>query len=535
MEFILFILLIIFFVLYIKTNKKLKLFTLLHQQESDKTDILTNEINDFLNEEEKQIKILEDISIEKDKLSKEVNSLSKFRDVRDADIEASKLREQGLEYLENKKQEAKNVKANILIEIKEIKQDALEYSKNKKEKADKDISHSHLIAKELINKAELRAQDIAGEALEAKRNADQYADTAKAMKNIIKGYGNEYIKPTFSLLDELAEEFSHKDAGLELKKAREISKLLIKDNRAAECGYVENYRRTTAITFVIDAFNGKVDSILSRVKSDNFGTLEQQIKDSFRIVQNNGKAFKDATVTVEYLEARLEELKWAVCVQELKLEEREEQKKIKEAIREEEKARREYEKAIKQAEKEEKLLNDALNKARKEVEEASSDEREKFAAKLAELENKLKDVENNNQRAISMAQQTRKGHVYIISNVGSFGEDVYKIGLTRRLEPLDRVKELGDASVPFAFDVHAMILSDDAPTLEKELHNRFNQVRVNKINKRKEFFNLNIETIKDELIKHGVEAKWTMKAEAKEYRESIALCKQNLLQEVSAN
>ncbi len=86
-----------------------------------------------------------------------------------------------------------------------------------------------------------------------------------------------------------------------------------------------------------------------------------------------------------------------------------------------------------------------------------------------------------------MAQQTRSGHVYIISNIGSFGEDVYKIGMTRRLEPLDRVRELGDASVPFSFDVHAMIYSDDAPSLENHLHKVFNENRSIKLTHEKSF------------------------------------------------
>ena len=119
-----------------------------------------------------------------------------------------------------------------------------------------------------------------------------------------------------------------------------------------------------------------------------------------------------------------------------------------------------------------------------------------------------------------MAQQTRRGHVYIISNIGSFGENVYKIGLTRRLEPLDRVKELGDASVPFPFDVHAMIYSEDAPTLERELHQLFKHHEVNKVNTRKEFFNTSLTEIKEEVERQGYTCHWTIKANAEEYRES---------------
>ena len=123
-----------------------------------------------------------------------------------------------------------------------------------------------------------------------------------------------------------------------------------------------------------------------------------------------------------------------------------------------------------------------------------------------------------------MAQQTRSGHVYVISNIGSFGENVFKIGMTRRLEPLDRVKELGDASVPFSFDVHAMIYSDDAPTLEKALHKRFEQESMNKINLRKEFFKAPLSVIRQAVKDQGIsDIHWTMKADAVEYHESLAI------------
>lgn len=122
-----------------------------------------------------------------------------------------------------------------------------------------------------------------------------------------------------------------------------------------------------------------------------------------------------------------------------------------------------------------------------------------------------------------MAQQTRTGNVYIISNIGSFGEDVYKIGMTRRLDPLDRVRELGDASVPFEFDVHAMIYAEDAPALEKQLHKKFLKSQLNKINPRKEFFKLNIHDVRNYIDSIGIACKWTLAAEAKQYRETLKL------------
>ena len=343
------------------------------------------------------------------------------------------------------------------------------------------------------------------------------------MKNIIQGYGNSYLKPTESLLDSLANEFGFDDAGRELILARNISQKMITEGLAATCDYVESYRRKTAIEFILDAFNGKVDSILSRLKKDNYGILEQKIRDAYATVNYLGQAFRNARITEEYLSARLIELKWGVAVMALKEKAKEEQRRIKEQMREEERARREYERAIKDAAKDEETLRKAMEKARSEIAKANDLQKAKYEAKLLELEQKLQEAEARSQRAMSMAQQTRSGHVYIISNIGSFGEDVYKIGMTRRLEPLDRVRELGDASVPFPFDVHAMIFSDDAPTLESELHRLFARNQLNKVNPRKEFFRVNISDIKNVIDKKNKNVSWTLTAQAAQYRESLAI------------
>lgn len=402
-------------------------------------------------------------------------------------------------------------------------------------KADELISNANDNAMKIIADAEIRAKEIAGSAYEAKEFAETYQAVAKSMKNKIEGYGDEWIVPNRSVLDELAENYEFSDAGKELQKARELTKSLIKTSKAASCEYVEPNRRNTAIKFVLDAFNGKVDSTLSKIKHNNYGKLSQEIKDAFELVNFNGSAFRSAKITDIYLQARLNELKWGVAVNEIMLEEREEQRRIKEQLREEEKARREYEKAIKEAEKEEKAIQQAIDKATKELMLAGEEQRIALEQKLAELQVKFEEAEAKNQRAISMAQQTRSGHVYVISNIGSFGENVYKIGMTRRLEPLDRVRELGDASVPFSFDVHAMIYSDDAPSLENHLHKVFNDKQVNKVNSRKEFFNVGIKDIKSTIKEMSIDAHWTMFAEAKEYRESIAIREECEREKLSSN
>ncbi|GAB3915403.1 hypothetical protein GCM10028803_61990 [Larkinella knui] len=125
------------------------------------------------------------------------------------------------------------------------------------------------------------------------------------------------------MLDELADEFGYMQAGMELKKARERTRLMISTRTAATCDYVEAVRSMTAINFVADAFNGKVDTVLTNVKHDNYGTLAQQIKDAYALVNHLGKPFKDARILPEYLQARLEELHWATVAHELKMKERE--------------------------------------------------------------------------------------------------------------------------------------------------------------------------------------------------------------------
>lgn len=378
-------------------------------------------------------------------------------------------------------------------------------------------------ARLLLDDAHKKAEAIGGNAYLALREKDGLEQAVKAIRNVIDGYGDRYVVPTRSVLDELAADFSHLEAGQRLTIAREHSRRMVEENHAATCDYSEAKRKETAVRFVVDAFNGRVDGILSRTKHDNMGTLEQEIRDAFSLVNLNGEAFRNARILEAYRDARIDELKWAVTAQELRLREREEQRRIQEEIREEEKARKEAERVIKETQREEAMLRAALEKARAEVESSSADEKARHQQELDALAAKLIEAETRNQRAKSMAEQTRAGTVYIISNIGSFGEGMLKIGMTRRLEPMDRIWELGDASVPFDFDVHAMIRTDDAPALERELHLRFDGHRVNRVNLRKEFFYVSVHELRAFVTEKELQASFTMAAEAREYRESLAL------------
>ena len=196
--------------------------------------------------------------------------------------------------------------------------------------------------------------------------------------------------------------------------------------------------------------------------------------------------------------------------------EREEQIRIKAQIREEQAREREIERELAQLDRERAAIKAALDKA-------LADTNDRHSSQIQSLEARLADAEARSQRAISQAQLTKAGHVYVISNLGSLGEGVYKIGMTRRLEPLDRIRELGDASVPFPFDIHMMISCDDAPTLENALHRTLHKHRLNKINPRKEFFRTDFDAIRAIVEKHHGEVQYTADTKALEFRQSLSM------------
>lgn len=311
---------------------------------------------------------------------------------------------------------------------------------------------------------------------------------------------------------------------------RNLQKQMLKDKIAAVCKItwkVEGSEKKGEqmvirnIKLLLRAFNGEADAAILKVRWNNVQKMEETIKKAYEAINKMGETTQ-IQIEEKYLNLKLEELYLAYEYQETLYQEREEQKQIREQMREEEKAQRELEKAAQEAEQEELRRQHALDEARKEMEKATGEELSKLADKIAILEQQLKEAQEK-ERAISQAQLTKSGHIYVISNIGSFGEDVYKIGMTRRLEPMDRVRELGDASVPFEFDVHAIIYSENAPELENKLHRYFDDKRVNLVNYKKEFFNISLEEIADAVKELHGDFDFTLIAEAKQYRETLAL------------
>jgi len=245
--------------------------------------------------------------------------------------------------------------------------------------------------------------------------------------------------------------------------------------------------------------------------ANNFTARKQRLQDVIERCRGIGLSVPESeqAALVADLKAEFERLVRVAL-------EREEQARIKAQIREEQKLQREIDREMNQLDRERAAIKAALDKALAEARDEHNEEVERLKARLAEAEEKV-------QRAKSRAQMTKSGYIYIISNVGSFGEGVFKIGMTRRLEPGDRVRELGDASVPFPFDVHMMVSCDDAPKLENALHRALHTTRLNKIKPRKEFFRADIEHIRKIVQENHGEVEYVADAEALQYRQSISM------------
>ena len=384
---------------------------------------------------------------------------------------------------------------------------------------------------ELTENQKIQAKKSENELIELNSKYSNSLETYKKLRKEVSIYESKLDLIEFGVYEPIYDFEKSEDYRTEQKKVIGLQKEMITYETAATCstnwtvdGSEAKGKASTKrnIKLVLRAFNGECNSLIAKVKWNNVNQMKERIKKSFEAINKLGKS-STISISNDYLKLKVKELTLEHEFQLKKQNEREELRAIKEEIREEERAKREFEKAQRDAEKEEKNYQTALEKARKEIEKLTGEKQGKLQEKIEKLELELKEAQERKERAISMAQQTKRGHVYIISNIGSFGENIYKIGMTRRLEPTDRVKELGDASVPFKFDIHAMIYSEEAPILEKELHRKFEEKKVNMLNYRKEFFNVTLDEIEEKITEIGIEAEFRKFPEAIEYRETLAL------------
>lgn len=318
-----------------------------------------------------------------------------------------------------------------------------------------------------------------------------------------------------------------------LDNVRERQKALVKGGEAAtgNLGWEVNGSKTEGrklvndmIKLILRSFNNEVDYCVDNVKFDNIELGEKRIRQSFETCNKLGRVMT-VRLSDDYLNLKLDELRLAYEYQVKKQEEKEEAKRIKEELREQQKLEQEIRAAREKIAKERKHFIAALHDLNLRLEKATNEEdRTLLLAKISETE-AVKVALDDEEKVIDYREHNAKaGYVYIISNIGAFGEGVYKIGMTRRLDPMERIDELGDASVPFWFDVHALVFSENAPALESKLHERFSAGRLNKVNGRKEFFRADITEI-EAVIRANYDAvvEVTHEAPAKQYRESLRI------------
>lgn len=204
---------------------------------------------------------------------------------------------------------------------------------------------------------------------------------------------------------------------------------------------------------------------------------------------------------------------------------KEEQRALREQMKQEEEERKALEAEKKKVEKEESKYANEIQQLKERVQDTADDSQTKILLeRIQQLQEQLSEVQKKKEDIVNL-QNGKAGYVYVISNLGAFGDDVFKVGMTRRLEPMDRIKELSNASVPFSFDVHSFIFSDDAVGLEKMLHQELNDKRVNKINLRKEFFRTSIDELEQLVLKHYPSAEFKKTMLAEQYYQSQSMDK----------
>lgn len=315
-----------------------------------------------------------------------------------------------------------------------------------------------------------------------------------------------------------------------LDVCREKQKQLIKDGKAvtASENWTVNNSRSEGKKMVSDmkklllrSFNNECDYCVDNVKFNNMEVNEKRIEKSFETLNKLGRIM-DARITDAYKNFKYEELYIAFEYQQKKQEEKEAQKRAREELREQQKLEQEIRQAREKIAKEKKHFTQAIKELELKLDGASNEtDRGLITKKLEEVKSQFAELENEEKVIDYREKNAKAGYVYVISNIGAFGENVYKIGMTRRLEPMERIDELGDASVPFPYDVHALIFSDDAPSLEAKLHNNFHKDRLNKLNDRKEFYRADINEI-EKIVKENYNniVDVVKEAPAEQYRES---------------
>jgi len=411
-------------------------------------------------------------------------------------------------------------------------------------RAEKRITEAEATAEALkekyapITSIEDEVSTLRGTATEIQKQTEEmrssYSEKRATLKKLEQQVAIYDEKLSFAELGVYEPHFEFNDANEykeEIKRIRDCQKAMVSAKSSTLCPtdwQVDGSRakgqtminRQTRLT--MRAFNNECEAAIANTRWNKGNAMEKRILNAAKQIDKANESM-NLRISEQYVSLKLDELHATHEYRERLKIEKEERAELARTEREEKKLLAEAAAAEREEERYQKLLNKARS-------EAGVDE-----GRIAELEAALAKAHATSERARAMAEMTKSGYVYIISNIGSFGEDVVKIGLTRRLEPDDRVKELGDASVPFGFDTHAMIYSDEAPALEGALHKEFADRRVNASNMRKEFFRVGLEEVEEAVRRLAPSASFFSDREAQEWHETLSRRKEALKDMVRAS
>lgn len=320
-----------------------------------------------------------------------------------------------------------------------------------------------------------------------------------------------------------------------LDAVRKEQKQMIKDKTAAiaisEWTIDGDRRKGKAFTNanikqILRSFNLESEIIIDKVKHSNIEQSEKRLEKSFKQL-NKLNERGNVKITQHYFDLKMDELHIAYEYEVKKQEEKEMLREAREREKEEKKVQKELEKEKRKFNKENDDINKEIEEVKEKMRKSAEDERAKLQAEIDKLKQALEDNNKEIEKINEWKEKPGAGYVYIISNIGSFGKDVFKIGVTRRDNPEDRIRELSSASVPFRYDAHVFIFSKDAYELESKLHKRFEKQRVNKVNKRKEFFRISMDDVKQIVEENkGSVHSFVEKPDAEEYFDTLKIEKQ---------
>lgn len=442
------------------------------------------------------------------------NSSNNFKKIKTEIEEAEKVRKETIENRSNeieitkkKQQEIIDSYAPKLAEVKQpYEQLKAEYEKTKLEfyNLERKIQHSEdtlKLQKKLINKINKQLSE----------NGNLGSETKLELNNAI---------PEVEL-------------HLHSHDIKQLRSLITENEKLIKKSLERNEKRYTTKTnkalyqLMVIALQAEMQNILTYLKFNTLQKCKEKLKnmiEKYTSIATDGN--QTIAPTMHVFISEMEEL----FEQKIDIEfeyyykkemERQEQLAIKEQMRQEEEERKALETEKKKVEKEEEKYRTEIQNVEKLLSECTDN------SKILTLEDKIKELKEElsklmeKKEEIINRQNGKAGYVYVISNLGSFGDKTFKIGMTRRLDPMERIKELGDASVPFPFDVHSFIFSEDAVCLETELHKRLEDRRKNKVNPRKEFFEVSIDELENLVQEINPSAEFNKTMVALDYRKSI--------------